>query len=89
MNYHFIHAHHRLLCSDAQRLESIFIPCLFMHSIIPKNIKTSTQKHRFIQCNLIIKHKVSVHLRMNFLLQLFSCTPCNWTSYIKYSFIWR
>jgi hypothetical protein len=36
---------------------------------------------------LIIKHKVSVLLRMNFLLQLFSSTPCNWTSYIKWSFI--
>jgi hypothetical protein len=70
------------------RAEIIIIPCLFVHSIIPKNIETSTQKHRFIQCNLIIKHKVSVHLRMNFLLQLFSSTPCNWTSYIKCSFIW-
>ena len=69
--------------------ESIIIPCLFMHSTIPKNIETSTQKHRFIQCNLIIKHKVSVHLRMNVLLQLFSSTPCNWTSYIKCNFIWR
>jgi len=70
-------------------LESIFIPCWFIYSIIPKDIGTRTQKHRLIQYKLIIKHKVSVHLRMNFLLQLFSSTPCNWTSYIKCSFIWR
>nr|TKW32320.1 hypothetical protein SEVIR_2G160900v2 [Setaria viridis] len=87
MNHHFIHAHHRLLGSNVQRLESIFIPCWFMHSIIPKDIGTRTQKHRLIQHKLIIKHKVSVHLRMNFLLQLFSSTSCNWTSYIKWSFM--
>jgi hypothetical protein len=86
MNHHFIHAHHRLLGSDVQRLETILIPCCFIHSI-PKDIETRTQKHRLIQHRLIIKHKVSVHLRMNFLLQLFSSTPCNWTSYIKWSFI--
>jgi hypothetical protein len=45
MNHHFIHAHHRLLGSDVHRLESIFIPCGFIHSIIPKDIETRTQKH--------------------------------------------
>ena len=89
MNHHFIYAHDRLLGSDVQRLESIFIPCWFIPSIIPKDIETRTQKYRIIQHKLIIKHKVSVHLRMNFLLQLFSSTSCNWTTYIKWSFIWR